>query len=517
MMSRSAVSSTSRPVAGDTEYNDHVIRDQLVTISELQNKVSFQRKQLKKIETDMMDILAESARLEASYGSPTKPNPPSAREKEEADLQALVSALEMDRDVLLKKREAETNARNAFLREVFRAVDLLEFKVQEAAALEQRMAEAGLPTTSGAVDGLEAILEIEAEREGIVRSLQEEWALLASRMKAKDEELVFLTQKAGQEVHLAAAKKEDERLRVTELWDKDRADLLEEYERLLVVNREQKYHLNRGTTVRPVEQDKEDIWATEECRDLKLEEARLIKEVEAVRLQQKDVIAKHRDLLSSESLEQVFYSESKAQATQQIEGLKQQKQQWVEGSKKPPAALTEGPKTNVTVSPKPAAKVSSGASFKKKLSAKGSMKSTGSALAVGGRTVSSGGVKATTTAVSSGSSKRLTTTTTATVGAVQGSTATASAAGGSTAAAGSAGGGGSSEGSSTMVAFSAGGGSGRASASGASGGGSAATAGAGGATVTSGSSAMSSSAAGGENVYVIEGVTPVDDPAALQF
>eukprot|EP00906_Rhabdomonas_costata_P034199 RCo048152 len=345
---------------------DHSARgfgEQQDILAELQVALRIQKENFQKTEADILQVTSQISGLDASAllnqplaSALTTPSPHlSALEREEVALREAVSSLQLDREALLRNREAELDARRAYLSGVSQVVKLLEWKIREASVLEERMMECGHPTTNAAVEGLQGLADIEAERENLLRTLQEEHALLTARLKAKDEELAVMMRKENAwRPDLAA---EDPRLvRIRAEWAMDRAALVAEYEKLLALNREQKFHLTRGTSKRVKES--EEVWAAQECRDLKLQKTILLREIDAVRLQQQDLLGRQRELLSAEATEAAIYAEAKAQALHEIEGLMAQRQILAHDRS---ASATPEPYTP----PKPTHNVSSGSLSRK--------------------------------------------------------------------------------------------------------------------------------------------------------
>eukprot|EP01010_Urceolus_cornutus_P004423 NODE_685_length_1419_cov_240.133577_g521_i0.p1 GENE.NODE_685_length_1419_cov_240.133577_g521_i0~~NODE_685_length_1419_cov_240.133577_g521_i0.p1 ORF type:complete len:418 (-),score=136.00 NODE_685_length_1419_cov_240.133577_g521_i0:108-1361(-) len=258
---RSVTSSSSLyPPRGGKDDSAAVIKRQEQTLQTLLSGVEHQKVAIERKEEDIEHLQQQNAELERDLGGKISHlNSLHIDDQSQTlleDIGSLKNQIAAYDEALVAKRKGqvelqekvmeERRAKQLFIANAFAAVTAIEQKISEAVTRESK----GQPLTNDPNQCLATLREIEDEREDIIRRLNAEYEQLSEESKMKDEELAYMREKARREIPILIAKKDDEILQIQGAWERERREMLREYDKLLAVNKEQRFHLHRGTYIK---------------------------------------------------------------------------------------------------------------------------------------------------------------------------------------------------------------------------------------------------------------------------
>lgn len=254
-------------LAVEAEAQAHLLAKQAQTIARLQAKVREQRETLGQKEAEELLLAEKTLQLEheiarrqnlamaaatataTAAGSTVGGGAASSSSERSATHESVDQQLHSRRQQLaeLRRQLAEERASHmAFAEQASHMSQSIELALKDAVERERQREGREIDPDRD----LLAIADIAAQREEAARRLQEELQIAASEKQRRAEELHSIQETVRRELPVVAAKKEDERLRIQGTWERERQGLLQEYRALLAINKEQRFHLHRGTSVK---------------------------------------------------------------------------------------------------------------------------------------------------------------------------------------------------------------------------------------------------------------------------
>jgi len=234
-----------------------------------------------------------------------------------------------EKQALMELLEEERRSKAAFLANCYAMISSIENKIQDSIHKEEHYVDPITDTRSC----ISTLRMIETDREAVIRKLDEDCKRLDQISQAKDAELLSIKEKTRREFPVFKAKKDDEILQIKDAWEREKKQLMKEYDRLQNLNREMRFHLHRGTPVKDHLKDERD-YAYLKFYDEKVELQQEVKQLNAdvkLRLQMKqDLVNKFQHQSITAERNRGDYEDQSKLLERQLKETKEQTGQLVE-------------------------------------------------------------------------------------------------------------------------------------------------------------------------------------------
>jgi len=248
-----------------------------------------------------------------------------------------IMSLTHERIELSHQIEAERMKRGLLAQNTHEVAQYIELSVKEAIATEAIRA--------SQLDGirplqsLSLLTQLQKQTVQDLQQAQRQREELVANVQHVSQELVEVAQRSHAQIPTIRAVSQQHIHHLDQDWQKERSALHKEYRRLLAINQEQRYHLHRGSMKQEVEEEKP--WVVGEIKDLKAHQAELLKQIQNIRLRQKDVQRQHKVILESYSDEDQAFAQLKLNRVDELTLLKQQQVLLIEPNTSQPEATEQ--------------------------------------------------------------------------------------------------------------------------------------------------------------------------------